>query len=372
MLVASPARWRKATITVLGRVSSSSSGRASIARPACWASSRHWSIISPRRRRPTRAQRDQDLQRVEAAGGVERAADEVELALGLVLGAVEVDAGVVDGAQDVHVRDEQRAGAERLPPQLVQVGGDAVRALDALQARPLALREHEAGADRGVDVEPRAALLRPVGERLERVDRAEVGRARGADERDHVLTFDRRVERRAATSRRCGRWGRRSRPRCRARAARPSGGCVVRGGLGHDPPVVWAARRPARRSRPPGRAPAAARAGSRPSRPSSSRRSRRRRARARAPASAPARPPRRSRPARRRRRPSTGWSRRRPARPRRRRSAARDAGARPCADPRAGSRRPGSGRRPRAPARAARPRAGTGRARRRRPSAARW
>ena len=123
---------------------------------------------------------------------------------------------------------------------------------------------------------PRSAA--PVGERVERVDRAEVGRARRADDGDHVLARDRARRTRRATSApvRVGR-RRRSRRRCRARAARRSGGCcrgwpreaTIRQALGGSPSR--------RTSSPPGRAPAAGRAGSTRCRPSSSRPTRRRR-----------------------------------------------------------------------------------------------
>ena len=96
------------------------------------------------------------------------------------------------------------------------------------EAVPVAVREREPGADRGVDVEPRAAFLRLVGERVERVDRAEVGRARRADDRDHVLVvwLDR-----VAGRHRAGRVGRDADHRVGAEAEqrRRAADAVVRG-----------------------------------------------------------------------------------------------------------------------------------------------
>ena len=104
-----------------------------------------------------RAQRHEHLEGVEAAAGVQRAPDQVQLPLGLVLRSVEIDARVVHGAQLRHVRDEQRAGAERHPPQLVQVRRDRVRPLDAVAGRQRCVSdEREPGADRRVDVKPGA------------------------------------------------------------------------------------------------------------------------------------------------------------------------------------------------------------------------
>ena len=249
------------------RPSRSAAARAARARgaldrasPACWVSSSTVSIISPSRRRPVALSADQDLERVEAARRVERAADEVELALGLVLGPVEVDARVVDGRSARDVGDEQRARAERHPPQLVQVGGDRVRALDAVEPGPVAVES--------VRPEPTAASTwnqalscgRAVGERVERVDRAEVGRARGADDGDHMLAASMLVE--GVESRARPGVGGDADHRLGAEPEQRGGApdAVVRGGAGHDPPVVL--REPSRRTSSPARS----RASSSPSR----------------------------------------------------------------------------------------------------------
>ena len=259
MLTSSPPAWRNATMIVLGGATSSSSGRCSIACAAYWVRSRHGVDHLAEPPAAGRAKRDQDLQRVEAPRRVERAADEVELALGLVLGPVEVDARVVDGAQDADVRDEQRAGAERHPPQLVQVRGDAVGALDALEAVAVAVGERQPGADRGVDVEPRTAFAAPC-RRARRAGRSRRGRScrpcrrsrsRARRSRDRVGVHGAgRVGGNA--DHRVG-----AEPEQRGRAA----DAVVRGLRRDDPPLVR--RQPLACARP---SPARSRASSSPSR----------------------------------------------------------------------------------------------------------
>ncbi len=60
----------------------------------------------------------------------------------------------------------------------VKIEGDRVGALDAAQLRPQALREIRGCAERAVDVKPQTFALREIGQLVERIDCADVDRAR--------------------------------------------------------------------------------------------------------------------------------------------------------------------------------------------------
>ena len=99
-------------------------------------------------------------------------------------------------------------------------------ALDALQARPLA-RARGRGRSRPRRRRGTTRRARPRGRRAPRAGRSRRGRScppcrRTRSRARPSIAASSAVERQRAGARR---WGRRSRPRCRARAARPSGGC---------------------------------------------------------------------------------------------------------------------------------------------------
>ena len=77
------------------------------------------------------------------------------------------------------VAHDDRAGADRLEPRLVEVDRDRVGALDARQqVAPTRGREQPASV-RGVHMEPCVVSRAHVGDAVDRVDRTEVGGARG-------------------------------------------------------------------------------------------------------------------------------------------------------------------------------------------------
>ena len=250
-----------------------------------------------------------------------------------------------------------------MPPQLVQVGGDAVGALDALQARPLARSESTRPEPTAASTWNHAPRSAARGRRARRAGRSRRGRSCPAVP-TIAITCSPSIAASSASSDsapvRVGRdadHGLGAEPEQRGRAA----DAVVRGRGGDDPPVV---------GRQPVAAHVLARAVARQQQPEQVRGRPAHRHHARAARAEPvlareparrARPPRTS-PAGEASKASIDWlvtptaSSAAAAGDQRRGVQVRDA----CAGRRAGCRRRGSARGPRGPARAARPRAGSG------------
>ena len=93
------------------------------------------------------------------------------------------------------VAHEDRARAHRLEEGLVEVDGDGVRALDPVEEVAPAGGGEEPAAVGGVDVQPHGVLGAQVADGAKGVDGAEVGRARGGDDRHgDVAPFAHRLE----------------------------------------------------------------------------------------------------------------------------------------------------------------------------------
>ena len=134
-----------------------------------------------------RAQADQHLERVEAAGGLQRPRHQVDR---IVVRPVEVVGRVAGGPQDASPSATTRA--------LAAIGchhslwkstvTESARSSPA-SVGPEAVGEGQRPPDGGVDVEPGADGGGPVGHRRQRVDGAVVGGAGGADQRqgDHPV-----------------------------------------------------------------------------------------------------------------------------------------------------------------------------------------
>ncbi len=97
-----------------------------------------------------------------------------------------------DVAQMAAVAHDERAGGDRLEPGLVVVDGHRVGVLDPVEEVAAGRRDQQPAAVRRVDVQPRVVAAAQAGDLGKRVDRAEVGGARGGHDghRDQVGVAD--------------------------------------------------------------------------------------------------------------------------------------------------------------------------------------
>lgn len=130
---------------------------------------------------------DGDFEGVGAAGGAEGAAEEVgEAGFGVVVG-VEVGGLVVEWGEVVAVGDGEDACGCGLPAEFVEVEGDAVGAVEAVDLVAVGGAEEEGPAVGGVDVEFRAVGGAEVGDGGEWVDLAGVGGAGGGGDEEGLV-----------------------------------------------------------------------------------------------------------------------------------------------------------------------------------------
>ena len=138
------------------------------------------------------AERHPQLERVEAARRLEGL---VDLVGGHRGPRVEVVRVVGDVAERRRVADDEGARAHWLEEGLVEVDGDRVGPLDPREQVPATKGGEQTSAVGGVDVQPCPVREGEVGDRLDRVDDAEVRRSRGGDDRHgEVAPFAHLVE----------------------------------------------------------------------------------------------------------------------------------------------------------------------------------
>lgn len=128
-----------------------------------------------------------DLEGVGAPGGAQGAAEEVGEACVGVVACVEVGGLVVECVEVVVVGDGEDAGGCGLPAEFVQVEGDAVGAVEAVDEVAVGGAEEEWAAVGGVDVEFGAVGFGEVGDGVEGVDVAGVGGAGGGCDEEGAL-----------------------------------------------------------------------------------------------------------------------------------------------------------------------------------------